>query len=256
MPIPRKNSEHSRRAILEAAAAEFSSQGIAGARIDTIAAAARVNKALLYYYFQDKETLYGAALQHTFGGLLEELVRILDTDRPVGYKILAYALTHFNYVAAHQHYRRMVQHEMMRAGTGQSRHFENLVETFFRPLLRRLSEVLESGISTGEFRRMDPLQFVQSMIATVVFYFTSVPVVRAVGGFDPLSREALDRRRKAMLEFLAGALFVNHAHAERVVQEVLENISDGETSSKLEAPKPHDRSSRRSTEMRKRKEVR
>jgi TetR/AcrR family transcriptional regulator len=256
MRIARKNSEHSRRAILEAAAAEFSSEGLAGARIDAIAAAAGVNKALLYYYFQDKETLYGAALQHTFGGLLEELFRVLDTDRPLGYKVLAYALTHFNYVAEHQHYRRMVQHEMMRAGTGQSRHFEQLVETFFRPLLRRLSEVLGEGISAGEFRRTEPLQFVHSMIAVVVFYFTSIPVVRAVGGFDPLSREALDRRRRAMLDFIAGALFASHARAERMVEEVLKSVSDGKASTSVEAQNRQKRPTRRSTEMRKRKEVR
>ena len=105
MSIARKNPELSRRAILEAAAAEFANEGIAGARIDAIAAAAGVNKALLYYYFQDKETLYGAVLEQTFQGLLEDLVRILDTDRSAGYKVLAYALTHFNHVAAHPHYR-------------------------------------------------------------------------------------------------------------------------------------------------------
>jgi TetR/AcrR family transcriptional regulator len=255
MTHARKNPELSRRAILDAAAAEFANQGLAGARIDAIAAAAGVNKALLYYYFQDKENLYGAALEHTFRGLLEELVRILDTDRQVGYKILAYALTHFNYVAAHPHYRRLVQHEMMRAGAGQTHHFEKLVHTFFRPLLQRLTEVLEAGIAKGEFQRIEPFQFVNSMIAVVVFYFTSVPVTRAVGGFDPLSPAALDRRRRAMLEFIAGALLVSHAHAARVVDEVLDNISGVAASSKQEAKK-RQKTLKQSSTPRRRKEVR
>lgn len=251
-----RNSEQSRRAILEAAAAEFANEGIAGARIDAIASAAGVNKALLYYYFRDKESLYGAALEHTFRGLLEELVRILDTDRPVGYKVLAYALTHFNYVASHPHYRRLVQHEMMRAGAGQMQHFQKLVQTFFRPLLHRLKEVLETGIARGEFERTEPFQFVNSMIAVVVFYFTSVPVIRAVGGFDPLSPAALNHRRRAMLEFIGGALFVSHAQAERVVDEVLENIHDAPTSSSVEAEKRQRPPKRRSTQPRRRRQVR
>lgn len=255
MSVARKNPELSRRAILQAAAAEFASEGIAGARIDAIAAAAGVNKALLYYYFQDKETLYGAALEHTFRGLLEELVRILDTDRPVGYKVLAYALTHFNYVASHPHYRRLIQHEMMRAGAGQTRHFQKLVKTFFRPLLLRLTEVLETGIAQGEFQRLEPFQFINSMIAVVVFYFTSVPVMRAVGGFDPLSPEALKGRRKAMLEFIGGALFVSHAHAERTVHEVLENICNDQASINVEAQKRY-KPPKRSTMPRRRKPVR
>ncbi len=254
MATLRKNSEQSRRAILDAASAEFASQGIAGARIDAIAKAAGVNKALLYYYFRDKESLYGAALQHTFRGLLEELVRILDTDRAPRYKILAYALTHFNYVTRHPHYRRLVQHEMMRAGAGKTRHFSKLVRTFFRPLLKRVTEVLESGIATGEFRRVDALHFVHSMIAVVVFYFTAAPVLREIGNFDPFSREALDRRRRAMLDFIAGALFVNHAHASHVVDEVIDNIPA--LASSREEELPTTRTSLRSRARQKRREVR
>jgi len=256
MSLAKKNPELSRHAILEAAAAEFANEGIAGARIDAIASAAGVNKALLYYYFQDKETLYGAALEYTFRGLLQELVRILDTDRSVGYKVLAYALTHFNYVASHPYYRRMVQHEMMRAGAGQMQHFQKLVQTFFRPLLQRLTEVLEAGIVKGEFQKLDPFQFVNSMIAVVVFYFTSVPVMRAVGGFNPLSPAALDRRRRSMLEFVGGALFVSHANAARVVDEVLKNIQDTPASSNVEAQKPQKPLKRHLTIPRRRKQVR
>src|ERR1039458_2789902 len=55
----RGQPEESRAAILRAAALEFAENGIAGARTDAIAREARVNKALLYYYFKDKETLKG-----------------------------------------------------------------------------------------------------------------------------------------------------------------------------------------------------
>src|SRR5689334_19093666 len=54
----RGRPEESRNAILQAALREFSKEGIAGARTDSIARAARVNKALLYYYFKDKDALY------------------------------------------------------------------------------------------------------------------------------------------------------------------------------------------------------
>ncbi len=64
-----RNAEHSREAILKAAVREFAQEGVAGARTDEIAHAAGVNKALLYYYFKDKETLYGAVLDFTFTGL-------------------------------------------------------------------------------------------------------------------------------------------------------------------------------------------
>ena len=75
LPAPRsRNAEHSREAILKAAVREFAQEGVAGARTDEIAHAAGVNKALLYYYFKDKEGLYGAVLDFTFTGLRERVV--------------------------------------------------------------------------------------------------------------------------------------------------------------------------------------
>ena len=65
----RRQPEASRDAILQAALAEFAQEGLAGARMDAIAAAAGVNKALLYYYFHDKDTLYGAVLDRFFLGM-------------------------------------------------------------------------------------------------------------------------------------------------------------------------------------------
>ena len=62
----RRQPEASRNAILKAALAEFASVGLAGARMDAIAEAAGVNKALLYYYFQDKDTLYGEIIDAFF----------------------------------------------------------------------------------------------------------------------------------------------------------------------------------------------
>src|SRR6266480_1271749 len=78
----RGQPEESRAAILQAAAHEFAEHGIAGARTDAIAREARVNKALLYYYFKDKETLYGAVLDDAFSGLKSAVFRVLDSELP------------------------------------------------------------------------------------------------------------------------------------------------------------------------------
>jgi AcrR family transcriptional regulator len=57
-----RNAEATRERILEAALAEFSAHGIAGARVDRIAQAAGCNKNLIYIYFEDKETLFTTVL--------------------------------------------------------------------------------------------------------------------------------------------------------------------------------------------------
>jgi len=99
-PKARRQPERTRQAILKAALLEFAQEGMAGARIDHIARAARVNKALLYYYFKDKEQLYGAVLDQVFSGLSERINQVLDRDLPPREKVLAYAGAHFDYIAS------------------------------------------------------------------------------------------------------------------------------------------------------------
>src|SRR5262252_2308496 len=92
----RGQPEESRAAILRAAAREFAEHGIAGARTDAIARAAQVNKALLYYYFKDKETLYGAVLDQVFEGLRKAVFGALERDAPPREKILTYVGAYFD----------------------------------------------------------------------------------------------------------------------------------------------------------------
>jgi hypothetical protein len=51
------------------------------------------------------------------------------------------------------------------------------------------------------------MQFIPSMIAVVVFYFTSIPVMRAVTGVDPLTPERLAARKAAIVDLVSAALF-------------------------------------------------
>ena len=203
----RGRPEESRAAILQAAVREFSREGIAGARTDAIARAARVNKALLYYYFKDKDTLYSAVLDQVFGGLTESIQAALSTDLPPREKLLAYVGAHFDYIAGHPLYPRIVQGEMMRAARGRAPQLERIVKQYFVPLFRKVAAVIEQGQATGEFRSVDPMHFVPSMIAVIVFHFTNAPVLRMIAGIDPFSPERIAARRAAVLDFISAALF-------------------------------------------------
>ncbi|MCX7065936.1 MAG: TetR/AcrR family transcriptional regulator [Proteobacteria bacterium] len=66
MTTPR-DPDRTRRSILDAAATEFCAAGLAGARIDSIAAAAGVNKRMLYHYFGNKDGLFAAVLAERLG---------------------------------------------------------------------------------------------------------------------------------------------------------------------------------------------
>ena len=58
-----RNPERSRERILQAAFEEFAAEGFAGARVDSIARRAEINKRMLYHYFGDKQTLFREVLR-------------------------------------------------------------------------------------------------------------------------------------------------------------------------------------------------
>src|SRR5271169_1405601 len=214
----RGQPEESRAAILEAAAKEFSENGIAGARTDAIAREARVNKALLYYYFKDKETLYGAVLDDAFSGMRSKVFQVLDSDLPPREKIMAYVGGYFDFIASNQIYPKLMQREMMRAKEGHSQHIDRLVKTYFQPIYKRLRELLHQGIADGEFRPVDPVHFIPSMLAMIVFYFSSAPVMRRIVHFNPLTPQRIAERRAAVLDFISAALFQPRTGAEIVMR--------------------------------------
>jgi len=203
----RGQPEESRAAILQAAAREFAEHGIAGARTDQIAREARVNKALLYYYFKDKETLYGAVLDDAFSGLKTTVFHVLDSDQSPRDKMLAYVGAYFDFVASNQLYPRLMQREMMRAREGHSQHIDKVIKNYIQPIFGRVAELMRKGIAEGEFRPVNPVHFVPSMVAMIVFYFSSAPMMQKIVGFNPLTPERIAERRASVLDFISAALF-------------------------------------------------
>lgn len=87
-------AEATRERILEAATAEFSAFGIAGARVDRIARTAGCNKNLIYIYFESKETLFTTVLRKHLARAFEEVAFTPD-DLP-GYagRLFDFAMAH------------------------------------------------------------------------------------------------------------------------------------------------------------------
>lgn len=203
----RGQPEESRAAILKAAVSEFADHGVAGARTDAIARAAHVNKALLYYYFKDKDALYEAVLDHVFSGLRARVVPVLESPLPPRQKMLEYLGTYFDYIAANPRFPRVVQAEWMRSGAGSAR-MQRVAKEYFAPIYGKLIAVLKEGAEAGEFRAVNPMDFLPSIAAIIVFYFSAAPLMKTLMKVDPLSPERIRERRAFVLDFISAALFV------------------------------------------------
>ena len=193
--------------IVAAAETIFAERGLAGARTGAIARAARVNPALLYYYFQSKEDLHAYTLDALFVQLRETIGAALDSAGSPRERLLRYVNNYFDFMVEHPNYPRLFQRELIASGP----QLRGLVRGNFRPLQQRLAGTIREGIARGEFRRVDPRHMVLSVIAMTVFYFAAAPVIAELWQCNPLTPQRVAARRRAILDFLEHGLFLSAA---------------------------------------------
>jgi len=224
-PIPSRSNadraDQTRARILDAATNEFSANGLAGARTERIAEAAGVNKALIYYYFRSKDALYAAALESITGRMAATGLSVLNLECSAGERLLRSALNHFDRIYSQPVFQNLVQQEMIRLRKGESNEVNPLVQKLFKPLGDRMLAVVQEGISSGELIPVESTQVTYSALGANVFYFLSAPMMRLIGAADPLDRSALEFRRKASIEFLGQAIFMDRACGADVAARVL-----------------------------------
>src|SRR5258708_25071467 len=80
MARPKSSTLVSRDRLFAAAAAEFAARGYAGAKVDRIARAARLNKAMIYYHFTSKAALYREILRDMFGAVRTRINEVAASD--------------------------------------------------------------------------------------------------------------------------------------------------------------------------------
>ncbi len=206
-----QRATETRAAILRAAADVFAQSGLAGARTETIARAAGVNKALLYYYFKSKDGLYCAVLEEHLREFSRRGLEVLDSPGSARSLVLRYVSMHFDFISSRPYYPALFQRMMMSGG----RLLKRLVEEYFIPLSRKFTALIERGIRNREFRRVDARHTAISLVALTVFYFSGAKVIREVSGVNPYSKSQLKRRKEEVLEFIRHGLFRNPKARER-----------------------------------------
>lgn len=219
-PVGTERSVETRARILEAALGEFAAHGLAGARTERIAGAAGVNKALLYYYFESKEKLYAAAFELIAGRIRDSSMAAFLRDATPGERVVRAALNHFDRILAQREFQSLMQHEMIRLQKGEAGMMPILVKKVFEPVMIMYRSMVREGIASGELIEADWMQMQLVSLGANVFYFLSAPVWKLALGDDPLTVQNIARRRKALVEFLGQAIFIDRQHGAAVAAKV------------------------------------
>jgi AcrR family transcriptional regulator len=169
---PVRDAERTRQALLAAAEIEFSTKGLAGARVDVIAQQACANKRMLYYYFGSKDELYLAVLERAYGAMRKaerelNLTSLMPLDA-----IRTLVEFKFDYCQQHQQIIALLAGENM-LGAAYLKRSKRLRDINLS-LVDQISTVLAAGVARGEIKPgIDPLHLYISMSALSYFYFSN-----------------------------------------------------------------------------------
>ena len=192
---PVRDAERTKQALLAAAEVEFSTKGLAGARVDVIAEQAAANKRMLYYYFGSKEELYLAVLERAYGSMREAERKLNLTDLAPREAIKTWVEFKFDYCQQHQQIIALLAGENMLGAVHLKR--SRRLRDMNMSLVDGISALLDAGVATGDIRPgIDPVHLYISMSALSYFYFSNSATLSAAFG-RALSSPAEQKLRRA-----------------------------------------------------------
>jgi len=182
--VPR-DSDATRSRLIEAAVAEFAGHGLAGARVDRVAAAAAANKRAIYDYFTNKEGLFDVALNRVVGDLIAA-VPLNEEDLP------GYASELFDYLMAHPEAVRLIAwRRLERPEAG-----PQIANTF----VNHTRAVRDRPDDDRSEQRVDPVDLVILVIGLANAWHLSAADLLAANGQDPNDPQRIARHRAAVVE--------------------------------------------------------
>lgn len=187
--------------ILQVATAEFADKGLAGARIDEIAALTSTSKRMIYYYFGSKEGLYVAVLEEAYRRIrrieselhLEDLAPEQALRTLVGFTV--------DYQLANPDFIRLVMNENMHRGEYISK--SATIQELNIPVIHAVRDVYQRGVAAGVFRPdVDPVDLHMSISALCFFNEANRHTFGAIFKRSLDTPAATAQRRESIIEMI------------------------------------------------------
>ena len=193
--------ERTQANILEVAAAEFGEKGLAGARIDEIAAATKTSKRKSYYYFGSKEGLYLAVLEECYRRVRDTEAELHLEDLEPEQALRRLVAFTFDHHLSNENYIRLVMSENINRGQylAQSRRIQELNI----PAIAAIRKLYERGVKTGVFRPgLDPVDIHASISALSFFNVSNRHTFGLIFKLDTRSPAYIAHRRENVVEMI------------------------------------------------------
>lgn len=155
--------------ILDAAHAVFMRKGAYGARMQEIADEAGVNRALLHYYFNDREGLARAVFERAMGEMFPAAMRVWTADAPFEQNLREAVRLAFDHLEANPYLPGFLQTEMH----VHPERFREMMARVSSGPLATMSAQVKAAVAAGHIRPVPLDQLLVSIHALVVFPFSA-----------------------------------------------------------------------------------
>ena len=191
--------------ILNTARKHFVSNGFAGTRMQGIADEAKINKALLHYYFRSKAKLYEEVIDSTLNTLIPPLVEAMGESGSFAVRLDRIIDAYITNLIKHPDIPIFIVSEL-------SQRQESFIEkikkrTDFFPAVQSFIIQMSIEMEEGIIRKMAPMHLFLNIVGLIVFPFIAKPIFQTVLNVEQSEFEDLMHERKeVVMEFIHAAL--------------------------------------------------
>lgn len=178
MVSKKERSEATRNALMQQGARLFARLGYEGTSIESIAAAAKVNKAMIKYHFENKQGLYSAVLLEAIRKAASQLEPARDPSLSPPERLSRFIACLMKAFKDAPEFPFIILREEMSGG---HRLEDPVMEEFIR-FFELDRDILLAGIENGDFRKVDPHEVHLSIVGSLAFFLASQPLRQAREG--------------------------------------------------------------------------
>ncbi len=197
------NQSNTEDKILEAAKKVFIEKGLEGARMQEIANEARINKALLHYYYRTKEKLFGAVFRYAITKFIPGIGEVLNSEMPFLEKIEIIIGKYISLLKKNPIIPIFVLHEI-------NRHPDRLVGIMTGSGIKpeMFLKQIEKEIQAGTIKPVDPRQLIVNILSLCVFPFAAKPLILRLffNNNKRLFDSFIEARKKEIPEFIIDSI--------------------------------------------------
>ena len=195
--------------LFNAALTHFARHGKAGARMQAIADAAGINKAMLHYYFRSKDALYEAVFAHATRQFMASFDTALASATTFAEGLRFFIDGYITFCRRHTAAMRLMVNENLRGGSLVGEHLERLNATAEDAPQQLMLRSIEQAMARGEIRPVNPHHTLLSIVSACLFPFMARPTAEVLhpdaGSWDAF----LEARKEHLFDLLYHGLCTN-----------------------------------------------